>query len=333
MALFLGVDGGGSKTEFVLVDGDGRLRARVRGGSSYYFGEGLDLVRRVLADGVARVTAEAGIAAADIDRAFFGLPGYGEVSADVAALDALPREVLGHARSSSDNDMVCGWAGSLGAADGINVISGTGSMTYGERLGRGHRVGGWSELFGDEGSGYWVAIRGLNAFTRMSDGRLPRGPLHELMRARTGVRSDLDLIDVVMNDWKGRRTDIADLSTTVVAAAAHGDAVAEGILADAGRELVDVVRATRAHLGFAADEVVPVSYSGGMFSAEPILRGFRAMLAAEPAPFDLRRPMLDPGIGAALYAAKAAGTPLSASALDALRTGASSTPASPAPVP
>ena len=73
--------------------------------------------------------------------------------------------------------MVCGWAGSLAGEDGINVISGTGSMTYGERHGTGHRVGGWGELFGDEGSAYWIAAQGLNAFSRMSDGRLARGPL------------------------------------------------------------------------------------------------------------------------------------------------------------
>ena len=53
--------------------------------------------------------------------------------------------------------------GSLAGEDGINVISGTGSMTYGERQGLGHRVGGWGELFGDEGSAYWVATQGLNA--------------------------------------------------------------------------------------------------------------------------------------------------------------------------
>ena len=82
-----------------------------------------------------------------------------------------PRGVLGHDRYSCDNDMVCGWAGSLAGEDGINVISGTGSMTYGERQGVGHRVGGWGELFGDEGSAYWIAAQGLNAFSRMSDGR------------------------------------------------------------------------------------------------------------------------------------------------------------------
>ncbi len=101
-------------------------------------------------------------------------------------LDALPADVLGHDRYSCGNDMVGGWAGSLAGRDGVNVIAGTGSMAYGERGGTAHRVGGWSEVFGDEGSAYWVAVQGLNAFSRMADGRLPRGPLHALVRERVG---------------------------------------------------------------------------------------------------------------------------------------------------
>ncbi len=32
--------------------------------------------------------------------------------------------------------MVCGWAGSLACADGINVVAGTGSICYGEYRGQ-----------------------------------------------------------------------------------------------------------------------------------------------------------------------------------------------------
>jgi N-acetylglucosamine kinase-like BadF-type ATPase len=318
MSLFLGVDGGGSKTGFVLLDGDGRIVAETKTASCYYFNDDIELVGRILRAGIDDITTHAGIAASDIDQAFFGLPGYGEVSSDLERLDAIPREVLGHDRYSTDNDMVCGWAGSLGAADGINVISGTGSMTYGEYEGRGHRVGGWSELFGDEGSGYWIAIRGLNAFSRMSDGRLPRGPLYDIVRSRLAISSDLDLIDVVVNQWKGLRVNIGDLSKTVVEAAEQGDAVAERILADACSELVEIVEATRIQLGFDGQSV-PVSYSGGMFTAALIRSGFENALMALPAPYELRDPLFGPGIGGALYAAKTAGTPLSDSALARLR--------------
>ncbi|WP_138945343.1 N-acetylglucosamine kinase [Plantibacter sp. M259] len=320
MSLFLGVDGGGSKTAFVLLDDGGHVVAEAQTASCYYFDDGIELVGRILTEGVAAVTSWAGVEASDIDQAFLGLPGYGEVSSDLDRLNAIPGEVLGHGRYSCDNDMVCGWAGSLGAVDGINVISGTGSMTYGERRGRGHRVGGWSELFGDEGSAYWIAARGLNAFTRMSDGRLPRGPLYDLMKARVGITSDLDVIDVVMNRWKGQRGRIADLAKTVVAAAEQGDEVAARILADASGELAEIVEATRVELGFNGDEVVPVSYSGGVFSAEPVRSGFEQAIAALPARYELRAPLFGPAIGAALHAAKRAGSPLSPEALEALRS-------------
>ncbi|RVW00901.1 N-acetylglucosamine kinase [Rhodococcus spongiicola] len=319
-SVYLGVDGGGSKTAFVLLDDTGLLLAETQTSTCYYFTEGIELVSRVLANGITDVCRRAGIETRDISQAFFGLPSYGEVSSDIKRLDSLPAEILGHDRFSCHNDMICGWAGSLACADGINVISGTGSMTYGERLGRGYRVGGWGELFGDEGSAYWIAVRGLNAFTRMSDGRLPRGPLYDLMKARAHIERDLELVDVVFNRWQGRRAPIADLAKTVVEANSMGDRVAGDILLDACDELALLVDATRVALGFDADDLVPVSYSGGVFTAEAIREEFEYALDELHPMYDLREPLFGPGVGAALYAAKQAGAPLSGSALARLGT-------------
>jgi len=318
--MFLGVDGGGTKTAFTLIDRSGQVLARAKAPSSYYFSEGIDLVGRVLAQGVDEICATAGVTPAEIAYAFFAIPGYGEAAGDLPALDAAPRAVLGHDRYACDNDMVCGWAGSLGAVDGINVISGTGSMTYGERLGRGVRVGGWGELFGDEGSAYWIAIRGLSAFSRMSDGRQPEGPLAGLLRSHLEPVSDLDVIDIVYNQWKGDRGRIAALSRLVAEAAALGDDCAAAILAEAGEELALVVDVTRRRLEFAPDETVPVSYSGGTFGADAVLTSFTAALHRRHTGYELRRPLYEPVVGAALYAAKLAGTPLDHTALDALRS-------------
>lgn len=320
MARYLGVDGGGSKTAVALVDSDGAVLARATGASSYYFNTSFEIVEGVLRQGVTEVCTAAGIAATEIDRAFFGLPGYGEASGDVAELDAMPGRVLGHDRYGCDNDMVCGWAGSLAGEDGINVISGTGSMTYGERLGVGNRVGGWGELFGDEGSAYWIAARGLNAFSRMSDGRLPRGPLHGLLAERLGISHDLDAVGLVIEEWGGNRGKIAALATTVCAAARQGDAESRTILAEAVGELAALIETTRILVGFGDQDVVPVSYSGGMFTDDGYLDAFRDALADLPAKYDLRLPVLDPALGAAVYAAKQAGHPLTADALQRLST-------------
>jgi N-acetylglucosamine kinase-like BadF-type ATPase len=315
----LGVDGGGTKTAFVLVDDSGVILARAEQPSAYYHEYGREQVAEVLAAGTAAVCGDAGIGPDGIAFAYFALPGYGEISRDVAFLDEAPAAVLRHRRYQSGNDMVAGWAGSLGGADGINVIGGTGSMTYGERKGRSKRVGGWGELFGDEGSGHWIGLRALNAFTRMSDGRTPRGPLHRLLRERASVASDLDIIDVVFTRWRKARSEIAALAPLVVRAADEGDAVAERILAGAAAELADLVEATRANLGFGAGETVPVSYSGGLFSVTRVRDGFAAALRVHSPNYDLRAPLLSPAAGAALYAAKLAGSPFSAVAIERLR--------------
>ena len=308
--VFLGVDGGGTKTAFALLRGDGVLLATALASSCYYLGQSIDLVEQVLRAGVDEVCGAAGVTPELVTHAFFGLPGYGEVSADVAALDAIPARVLGHGRYACDNDTVAGWAGSLGATDGVNVVAGTGSITYGQHDGRGLRVGGWGELFDDEGSAYWIAVRGLGAFARMSDGRLPAGPLHRILTEHLDLRADLDLVDVVLHRWQGDRAKIAALARVVSRAAAEGDDVCAGILRAAGEALAELVNATIAQLGYAPGEIVPVSWSGGVFDADEVRTAFRARLAT--ADVDLREPLLSPVLGAALYAARLAGRPLPA---------------------
>src|SRR5690606_26422220 len=168
--------------------------------------------------------------------AFFGLPAYGEDSAVAPQLDALPAGILGHARYRCGNDMVCGWAGSLACADGINIVAGTGSIGYGQRRGVAARAGGWGEALSDEGSAHWIAMRGLNAYSRMSDGRLPKGPLHAIFNAHFGLDNDLEICAHVYGD-NCARDRLARLSLQVAEAARAGDAKATEIYRDAGDEL------------------------------------------------------------------------------------------------
>jgi len=317
-SLFLGVDGGGTKTRFVLIDDAGTLVASHEGPSSYHLEIGIDGLRDVLSDGLAALLARAGIDASSITYAFFGLPAHGEDSIAQVLLDAMPQPLLGHGRYRCGNDMVCAWAGSLAGEDGINIVAGTGSIGYGERRGKSARAGGWGEVFSDEGSAYWIAVQGLNAFTRMSDGRLPQGPLLAVFRDSFGLRADLDLCAKVLNVRD--RGSIAALSQLVARAASGGDATARRIFDDAAGELAAIVEAVRQKLEFDVADVVPVSYSGGVFSADAlILDPFRRHLAARSGAFRLQPPILTPSIGAAIYAARLAAQPLSAATIERLR--------------
>lgn len=314
--VFLGVDGGGTKTEFVLIDSSGEIRARHQGASSYYLQIGLDGLADVLCDGVAAVLGEAKLTAIGICYAFFGLPAHGEDSQIQDKLDALPQTVLGHRRYRCGNDMVCGWAGSLAGEDGINIVAGTGSIGYGEREGLAVRCGGWGELFGDEGSAYWIAVQGLNAFSRMSDGRTPIGPLHSIMKKHFGVSADLDVCGQVMGDGEPSRDKIAALSRLVAQAAAAGDVMAQAIFDRAAHELAEIVESIRVQLGYGRLEDVLLSYSGGVFrSGDIVLQPLRRRLSGYSAHYALTEPLFAPSIGAALYAARLSGQPLDKTAL------------------
>ena len=319
-SFFLGVDGGGTKTRFILVDGDGKLAAADEGPTSDHLQVGIDGVRDVLAGGVAALFREAGKDGSSIAYAFFGLPAHGEDSAAQVLLDGLPEPLLGHRRYRCGNDMICAWAGSLGGEDGINIVAGTGSIGYGERKGRSARAGGWGEIFGDEGSAYWIAAQGLNIFTRMSDGRLPKGPLHASLRRHLGLDADLDLCAKLANAPSRRA--IAAMAELVARAARDGDIEAMRVFDDAARELAAIIEALRQALQFELGERVCVSYSGGVFNAgELILAPLRHHIERYSKTYELKSPMLAPSLGAAIYAARLAGQPFSPAAIERLRNG------------
>jgi N-acetylglucosamine kinase-like BadF-type ATPase len=320
--VYLGVDGGGTKTALVLIDSEGTIRATHLAPGSYYLTIGLEALGTLLADGVNAVLAKAAVGAEELDFAFFGLPAYGEDTVLAAPLSDLPRRCLPAGQYLCGNDMICGWAGSLLCRDGISIVAGTGSICYGERNGAGARCGGWGELFSDEGSAYWMACRGLNLFSRMSDGRAARGPLYDIVRQRLGLTEDLDLCGHVFSRLGGDRARIAQLSKWLTQAAAAGDAQAMTIVRCAAEELALMVDATRRHLAFGAAEPVPVSYSGGVFdnAGALLLDHFNAALQALRPGYRVSEPVLPPGIGAALYAAKRHGNPLSNAAIERLRT-------------
>ena len=71
----------------------------------------------------------------------------------------------------------------------------------------------------------------------------------------------------------------------------------------AGQELADIVIAIRNQLGFAEGETVPVSTSGGAFSAGDLLmKPFGTALHAPSPLFEIGTPLHEPHYGAALYA-------------------------------
>lgn len=296
---FLGVDGGGTKTAFAIINREGELLAHTEQGTSYIDQVGIAEVERVLKEGTQDVCGSIGIKPEDLAFSFWGLPGFGENLDYIPHLERMVNSTLGTDRFKCGNDVEVGWAGSLACRPGIHLVAGTGAIGYGvDQAGNSARSSGWSEVFGDEGSAYWIGNKALGVFSKQADQRLPRTPLYSLVKDKLGLERDLDLIPWASGQG---RNQIATLSTTVFEAAQLGDTFAIELFREAAYEHALTVEAIIAQLDFFKDSPIQVSYSGGVFkSGELVLTPLREFLEKENVL--LQEPILLPITGACLYA-------------------------------
>ncbi len=306
MKYYLGVDGGGTKTKFCLADDAGRLLAESVQPTCHYMQTGFDGMAAVLKSGATAVCALAGVLSDRIECAFVGCPGYGEVPADMPRIRAAAAAALGCVPHRIGNDVENASAGALNGKAGINIVAGTGSIGFGKNpFGVTMRCGGWHHAIGsDEGSGYWIALRLLTAFTRQSDGRGEKTALYAAVRDKLQLDSDYDVIARIVDDWALDRTRIASLAPLAASLYDAGDPCAKQILEDAGAELCRIVCAIYRGLRFSG--ATQVGYTGGVFNmGERILSPMRAILA--PQQMEMVPPALPPDRGAVLLAMEQAG--------------------------
>jgi N-acetylglucosamine kinase-like BadF-type ATPase len=203
-------------------------------------------------------------------------------------------------RLISVEDTITSQAGAFAAGPGIVVISGTGSVAYGkDETGNIGRAGGWGYLMGDEGSGYDIGRRALQAAAQACDGRGTATLLVKLIPARFGL-ADLEAVREALYAGRLTRADVAGLATMAAKAADQGDETARVIFAQAGAELALTAIAVTRHLAWTAPLVSPV---GGVFRAGPIiLEPFRRRLAEIFPNVTVQSPRYPPVLGALLLA-------------------------------
>lgn len=302
--IFLGCDGGSTKTEWLLADHTGRVLSHLISPGCNYAFLGEAGFRDLISGSIRHLLTEGGITAEDVTSAMLSLTVYGEVPGTEELFPAILRESLPHSPLWIANDSVAGWGGSLAGRPGINIVAGTGSVAYGEDpSGKGCRVGGWSLFFADEGSCSWVARQLITEFVKQSDGRHPRSALYRELRQELGLENDMYFSGYLQTDVRQDSSLLAKLQLVALRAAEQGDQAAIAIYRRVAEELTETARAIRDQLDFPAGEPVAVSYSGGLFRAGAvILEPFRACM--EENGFTIAEPRYSPVLGALILAAR-----------------------------
>ncbi|MBM4060987.1 MAG: hypothetical protein FJ265_07805 [Planctomycetes bacterium] len=312
MNLALGIDGGGSRTRAVLVDGEGRIVGAAVGDSVNPRHQTPETIRARLQELLTRACpAETHVAAA-----FLSLGGI-STRRDGEAVEAIARSVarLRTATVRVDNDARGALLGGLAGRPGMVLIAGTGSACFGVAAdGREAWCGGWEFLADDAGSAYWIALEAVRAAVRVHDGRLPQSPLADLVFARWAPAEPRALATALAQQ---DRAELAALAPEVIALAA-ADPLAASIVARAADELARLVAVTAGRL-FAGQRCELILTGGLARSGPPFTPLLVARIAAQAPMVAVVEPELPPALGAALEAARLGGFPAGPEFVAALR--------------
>jgi N-acetylglucosamine kinase-like BadF-type ATPase len=300
---YLGVDGGGTKTEFILVDKRGNILSYLKEASIDYKRIGRNSFQKTIKKSMDEITNDSDINLDEIQYSFWGIPCYGDELSkkEEKDIDQIIKENLESTNYMLGNDVEAGWAGSLACKPGINLVAGTGAIGFGkDTQGNKARASGWGHCIGDEGSAYWLGEKLLNYFTKQSDGRMEKTPLYSLVKQHLSIEDDFEIINLITAQNDFDRKEIANLALIVHKAALKGDHIALKAYKEAAYELSLIVIAIENKLNF-NEKIIDITYSGGVFNAgKLILKPLEKYI--DKYNINLKKPLLKPVTGAALYA-------------------------------
>ena len=284
--LYLGLDGGGTKTEAALCDTDGHILRHVLEDET----APSSMTEEALTAVLQRLFSRLNLPAEEIS-CFAGISGcvkaWDRAVFERCAAPVLPPNV----RMTVQSDSICALNAAVGPGrDGLLLIVGTGSVAFMRKGGECSEIGGWGYLVGDEGSGYDMGRRAISTALRAHDGRGPETLLISLLETKSGMDIDT-LTDAV---YEGGRKAIASFAGELIRAAELGDAPALKQLDECVEELCLHIRVAQKRMPI--DSVI---FSGGLISHFPFFRD--RLFAALPGirPVVLRHP---PVYGAVLEA-------------------------------
>ena len=165
--IFLGIDGGATKTSCLIGDEKSVLGSGASG-SSNLIRVGEAQARESLNSAIQQACAAAHVSPAQIHKTCVGLAGAGRSEISSAARRAMLEIVGGEVQIVGDT--IIALEAAFGRGPGVVVIAGTGSIAYGRNAaGQTARAGGWGFAISDEGSGYWIGRAAVASAMRSLD--------------------------------------------------------------------------------------------------------------------------------------------------------------------
>ena len=243
MKYVLGVDGGGTKTECILMDPAGRILARSFSGPSNPWRVGVELATREIEKAADLSLQEARVARNGVVAVGAGLAGTGNPGLKEGMRVSLERAFPGAAVSIL-TDLETALA-AAGEGPVIVLVAGTGSAAIGRNAqGEVWRTGGLGPRLGDDGSAFDIGSRAVAKAAKEREERGTDSPVGLKILEQLGYASWQELQERA----NAQPDQVFPMVFPIVAAAADaGDPTAREILFQAADELSCLVSAVAEH--------------------------------------------------------------------------------------
>ncbi|EAL65265.1 hypothetical protein DDB_G0284433 [Dictyostelium discoideum AX4] len=310
--IFIGIDGGGTKTSTVAVDSNGQELARHTSPCSNYHSVGEDLAKAAINEGIKYVIRKVKETITDDDNKevtvgsiCLGMSGV-DREKDKLLVKSWVTELLGESINYSiHNDAIVALSsGTQGKLFGVVIICGTGCISLGfNREGVSGRSGGWGPLLGDYGSGYQIGYDILRHVLKAKDQVGPKTSLTQVLLEKLQLTKEEDLISWAYDPKTQSWQKFAQLSPLAFEQAQLGDEISNLILVDAANALYDLINSVIKKLGLDKEEKFPLVYTGGNIERKGILSDLLSKKIMENYPnAEILNTTCDPSMGAALLA-------------------------------
>lgn len=271
---FLGFDGGGTKTECVLADAEGRVVGRSVGGPSNPVRAGYTRAWFALSEAADVVLSRQKLSAGHIRGVCAGLGGAGRLGV-VRRATTFFEQAYPNAAVCVTTDLGIALESAFGSADGIILLAGTGSAAFGRgENGKTARAGGRGPWFSDEGSAFDIGRRAFKAVVEAEESRGPETALSKRIFKWHQAHDWDSLLDHVSKN----PDDVFPKTFPLVAELAErGDEVSRSILSAAALSLAGLAACVVDQLGWRNREI-PVAKVGGVYGRS---KHFDAAIDAE----------------------------------------------------
>lgn len=292
---YMAVDGGGSKLISILFDDNLNFVSTGKGGSINQNFASMDEVKKSMLESITACLPEGFIE--PIQCCFVTMPGPAELYLQILQSFC---PVLEMKRLSEGT--VCLLSG-IQKRTGFVALSGTGSgafhVTNFERV---SHLGGWGSLIGDEGSGFDIGCKGIQAAIHSYDTRGPKTVLEEMIRSYFQAEDFLSVRDKLYRT-PGYRSVIAKLCLLVLQAAELGDQIAVKIMENAGKDLAKQIIAIINRDGLSGDQANIVTAGSVWKQNTSMLSAFKQdVLTVHPTAV-IKKPLFEPVMGSVVYMA------------------------------